>query len=173
MLEDKLKQIIIDKYGSVRQFAIKIDIPYTTIDSILKRGINNSNVGNVLKICQSLNISLDSFLENNGEIIYGFEDERGTPIGAYELNENTNLSNFKTYLKGLNLSERQKEELLKIAKNIKSKDFSETTKNNEDENIDALLSAYKDLPDIDKEWVKNMVIERRKLIDKQLENKGD
>lgn len=47
-----------------------------------------------------------------------------------------------------------------------------TTSSNNDDNIDALLSAYKDLPDTDKEWIKNMVIERRKLIDKQLENKG-
>lgn len=65
MLEDKLKSLIIEKYGSIRQFALKIDIPYTTVDSILKRGIDNSNVGNVIKMCKALNISIDNLLDNN------------------------------------------------------------------------------------------------------------
>lgn len=65
MLEEKLKELIIDKYGSVRQFAMKIDIPYTTIDSILKRGIDNSNVKNVIKMCKVLNLSIDKSLEKN------------------------------------------------------------------------------------------------------------
>lgn len=64
MLEEKLKKLIIDKYGSVRRFSFKIDIPYTTVDSILKRGIDNSNVGNVIKICKALNISIDNLLED-------------------------------------------------------------------------------------------------------------
>lgn len=68
MLEEKLKELILEKYGSIRQFAIKIDIPYTTVDTILKRGINNSNIGNVIKICKSLNISVDKLVDTN-EII--------------------------------------------------------------------------------------------------------
>ena len=64
MYEEKLKNLIIEKYGSVRQFAFKINIPYTTVDSILKRGIDNSNVGNVIKICKALNISVDALLDN-------------------------------------------------------------------------------------------------------------
>ena len=62
MLEEKIKEMIIEKYGSVRQFSIKINIPYTTVDSILKRGIDNSNVENIIKICNSLNISIDNLL---------------------------------------------------------------------------------------------------------------
>ena len=64
MLEDKLKELIIEKFGSVRQFSIKIDIPYTTVDSILKRGLDNSNVGNVIKMCKALDISIDYLLDN-------------------------------------------------------------------------------------------------------------
>lgn len=73
MLEEKLKNLIIDKYGSVRQFSFKIDIPYTTVDSILKRGIDNSNVGNVIKMCKALNISIDNLLDNK-EIISNFNN---------------------------------------------------------------------------------------------------
>lgn len=72
MIEEKIKKIILDKYGSIRQFALKIDIPYTTIDSILKRGIDNSNVGNVIKMCKALNISVDKLIENN-ELISNLE----------------------------------------------------------------------------------------------------
>lgn len=65
MLEEKIKELIIEKYGSVRQFALKIDVPYTTIDSILKRGIDNSNVSNVIKMCKALHISIDRSIENS------------------------------------------------------------------------------------------------------------
>ncbi len=63
MLEDKIKQLIIEKYGSVRQFTLKIDVPCTTIDSILKRGIDNPNVNNGIKICEALNLSVDKSIE--------------------------------------------------------------------------------------------------------------
>ena len=78
MLEDELKKIIINKYGSIRQFSLKIDIPYTTIDSILKRGIDNSNVGNVIKICRELNISVDNLIENN-KIISNLHFDNANP----------------------------------------------------------------------------------------------
>lgn len=87
MLEDKIKKLIIEKYGSVRQFSFKIDIPYTTVDTILKRGIDNSNVGNVIKICKALGISIDNLVDSkeiitnlsfdNAELI---EDENVTYI---------------------------------------------------------------------------------------------
>ena len=39
-----------------------------------------------------------------------------------------------------------------------------------DDDIDVLLSAYKELSDSDKEFMKNMIIERRKQMDKELNN---
>lgn len=65
MLEKKLKCYIIQKYGSVRNFSIKAEIPYTTVDTILRRGIYKANVSNVIKLCKKLNISLDELVENN------------------------------------------------------------------------------------------------------------
>ena len=79
MLENKLKEIIIEKFGSVRQFSLKIDIPYTTVDSILKRGIDNSNVGNVIKICKALNLSVDNLLDNK-EIISILNFDNASPV---------------------------------------------------------------------------------------------
>lgn len=79
MLEEKIKNLIIEKYGSVRNFAIKINIPYTTVDAILKRGINNSNVKNVMKMCKGLNISADK-LSENGEIVSFLSFDNATEV---------------------------------------------------------------------------------------------
>ena len=65
-IEDKLKELILKRYHSVREFSIAHDIPYTTIHSILKRGVGNSSVTNVIKICKALNISADALAD--GEI---------------------------------------------------------------------------------------------------------
>ena len=64
--EDKLKELILKRYHSVREFTIAHDIPYTTIHSIFKRGIGNSSVSNIIKICKALGISADALAD--GEI---------------------------------------------------------------------------------------------------------
>lgn len=74
MLENKIKELIIEKYGSIRQFSFKIGLPYTTIDSILKRGIDNSNVSNVIKMCKALNISIDKSLEHQELMSLDFDN---------------------------------------------------------------------------------------------------
>lgn len=65
-IEDKLKELILSRYNSLREFAIEIDVPYTTIFSIFQRGIENSSISNVIKICKALNISADGLAD--GEI---------------------------------------------------------------------------------------------------------
>lgn len=79
MLEEKIRKLIIEKYGSVRQFAFKIDVPYTTVDTILKRGIDNSNVGNVIKMCKALNISVESLIDGK-EIVSNLSFDNATTI---------------------------------------------------------------------------------------------
>ena len=65
--EEKLKELILNRYHSIREFTIKADIPYSTLDSIFKRGIGNSSVTNVIKICKALGISADALAD--GEIV--------------------------------------------------------------------------------------------------------
>ena len=65
--EEKLKELILKRYHSVREFTITNDIPYTTIHSIFRRGVGNSSVTNIVKICKALNISADALAD--GEII--------------------------------------------------------------------------------------------------------
>lgn len=65
--EEKLKDLILKRYHSVREFTISANIPYSTLDSIFKRGIGNSSVINVIKICKALGISADALAD--GEIV--------------------------------------------------------------------------------------------------------
>ena len=65
-IEEKLKNLISERYHSIREFAIYIDMPYSTLDSIFKRGIGNSSVTNIVKICKALHISTDALAD--GEI---------------------------------------------------------------------------------------------------------
>ncbi|CAM3452825.1 XRE family transcriptional regulator [Streptococcus pluranimalium] len=60
MNEIELKRIIEYQYGSVRAFAIENDIPYTTMRSILERGILNAKAETIFKICRILNIRPES-----------------------------------------------------------------------------------------------------------------
>lgn len=62
-LESNLKVLIIQKYGSLKKFTEIIDMPWTTLDSILKRGIANSNITNVLKITRELGLDAESLVD--------------------------------------------------------------------------------------------------------------
>lgn len=61
--EEKLKLLILNRYKSVREFTQEVDIPYTTMDSIFRRGVSNSSVSNIVKICKKLGISADELSE--------------------------------------------------------------------------------------------------------------
>lgn len=63
--EEKLKDFILSKYRSLREFTQEINMPYSTMTTILKRGIDNSNVQNIIKICQALEIKADDLAEGN------------------------------------------------------------------------------------------------------------
>lgn len=61
--EDRLKEYILTKYKSIREFTGAIDMPYSTVDSIFKRGIRNASVDNIIKICEFLGISADALIK--------------------------------------------------------------------------------------------------------------
>lgn len=65
-IEEKLRHLILAHYKSVKAFADEVGMPYTTIDSMLKRGLMKASVANVLKICRCLGISADSL--GDGEL---------------------------------------------------------------------------------------------------------
>ena len=66
-IEEELKDYIIKKYGTLRNFTEKINIPNSTFSNILRRGLMNANVLTIIKICDELSISPDALAE--GKII--------------------------------------------------------------------------------------------------------
>lgn len=66
-VEESLKAIMLERYGSVKECARQIQMPYGTLDAILRRGVLNSGLQNVLQICEGLHISADALAD--GKII--------------------------------------------------------------------------------------------------------
>ena len=63
--EEKLKDLIIERYDSISEFSRKCGLSNTTIVSILKRGIHKSTLQNVMIICKTLHISADELYKGN------------------------------------------------------------------------------------------------------------
>ena len=63
-IEEKIKDLIISRYKSLRAFVQTTDLSYSTVDSILRRGVANSSLTNVLKLCDALEISADELANN-------------------------------------------------------------------------------------------------------------
>lgn len=63
--EQKLRNLILDRYKSLRQFALETDIPYSTLMTILSRDIGGASFDVVVKICKKLEVNP---LEFYGEI---------------------------------------------------------------------------------------------------------
>ena len=52
-----LKQEILKQYKSVRQFAIEMGIPYSTLVTALDRGIEGMAYGTVIRMCDKLSLN--------------------------------------------------------------------------------------------------------------------
>lgn len=52
-----LKKEILSQYRSVRQFAIEMGIPYSTLVTALDRGIDGMAYGTVIRMCNKLNLN--------------------------------------------------------------------------------------------------------------------
>lgn len=63
-VEEQLKQEILSKYKSVRAFTTQFDIPYSTLDSVFKRGVTNAGVGNMIKVFNALDLDIESILSD-------------------------------------------------------------------------------------------------------------
>ena len=66
-VEERLKELIIKQYGTMKDFTDHIGVPKSTFANILRRGVNNANVLTIIKICQALGISTDALAE--GKIV--------------------------------------------------------------------------------------------------------
>ncbi|MCG2227945.1 LexA family transcriptional regulator [Staphylococcus epidermidis] len=61
--EKDLKRLMELKSGSIKAFSEEIGLAYTTVRSILERGVFNAKVENVIKICKGLNIKPEEIMD--------------------------------------------------------------------------------------------------------------
>lgn len=69
-IESALKNLIIEKYGSILAFSRVCEVPNSTINSFLTRGIGTATLSNILKVCNTLHISADEL--SKGRIVSNF-----------------------------------------------------------------------------------------------------
>lgn len=101
-----LKSLIEKKgYTSLKTFAHDCNIPYTTVYTILQKGVGKANVNNVIAMCQQLNITV--------EYLYNISDtskqknKNKTEVDKCNLNEKEQelIDNYR------NLTEKGQEKL--------------------------------------------------------------
>lgn len=92
-----LKQEILRQYRSVRQFAMEMNIPYSTLVTALERGIEGMAYGTVIKMCDKLSLNPVDFSSL----------ERDTSIGA-QLLENRVMQNY------VKLNEEGRDKMLEL-----------------------------------------------------------
>ncbi|WP_347299040.1 S24 family peptidase [Dolosigranulum savutiense] len=68
-LENHLKEMIIQKAGNLKEFSRVANIPYTTVRSILERGVMNAKTQNILDMCDALGITPETLLEMDNGIV--------------------------------------------------------------------------------------------------------
>ena len=106
--EEKLKEKILEEYKTLKNFVDHTTLKYSTVDSILKRGIMNSNVQNIIEICKVLNISTDELAKGN--IVEVTEEKPNIEVTA-EVKRLRRLAAYAMALNGHKLSEEEKNEL--------------------------------------------------------------
>lgn len=66
-----LKEEILKQYKSVRQFALEMGIPYSTLVTALDRGIEGMAYGTVIRMCDRLNLNPVDFTPLNQKSLLG------------------------------------------------------------------------------------------------------
>lgn len=58
-----LRNLILDRYPSLRQFALAADIPYSTLLTMLSRSVGGASFDTVMHVCSALAISPEDLQE--------------------------------------------------------------------------------------------------------------
>lgn len=66
-VEERLQELIIAKYGTMLEFTRSVGLPNSTVVGMLRRGVRNANVDNVIIVCRALGISVDALAQDRIE----------------------------------------------------------------------------------------------------------
>lgn len=83
--EDFIKATIASNGYTLKDFAKRIQMPYTTLLSILNGSIGGAGLDNVLKICRALNIKIEDLNRVTGTNDSEVQNEEDVDIDAHLL----------------------------------------------------------------------------------------
>lgn len=112
MIEENLKKIILERYGSMIAFSKKIDMANSTLATILDRGINKASISNVIKICNELDISADGLAY--GKIVPRVKKKQKSVMNIEEIIEDTQnliLDNENISINGKPMTSEEREDI--------------------------------------------------------------
>lgn len=147
-IEQQLKEYILSRYKSIREFCIQGDFPYSTVDNIFKRGLMGSSVSMVMRVCKELDLDVDELA--NGKIV-----EKRNKISLLSSHEELVIQAYRSNpymqvavdrLLGVSESTDNAAHIIKIA--ARGDDFKEVALT--DSEIERLKNEINDLPDVDK-----------------------
>lgn len=87
--EEKLRNVILDRYRSVRAFCNVHNLPYSTIDNVFKRGVGSVSMSTATQLCRALELDLSAF--GKGQIFV----QRGDAMSAADTGEVELLENYR------------------------------------------------------------------------------
>ena len=109
-VEEQLKALIKQRYGNLKKFTEVIAMPWTTLDSILKRGVANSNISNIMKICKELEIDTESLVEGRIEPARSVKEQKAATVDT-----------IAAHFDGDEFTEDELNEIRRFAEFVKSK----------------------------------------------------
>ena len=123
-VEEQFKVLILEKFKSVRAFTRAIEVPYSTIDSMLKKGVSGTGIGTMIKVCNALDVDIESI--ESGDLRQ--KKSSGRPIAHPEDEETDSV--YKVLVNGLSsiglininedITEKQAEVIISLAGIIKA-----------------------------------------------------
>lgn len=88
-IENQLKRLIIERYGSLLAFSRACDVPNSTLNSFLTRGIGTATLSNIFKVCNTLHISADEL--SKGRIVSTFSIKNDQPTDIVDILANAKI----------------------------------------------------------------------------------
>ncbi len=102
-LEEQLKTEILSKYKSIRAFTTAINIPYSTLDSVFRRGLVNAGISTMLKVFDALDLDIESV--STGQLSHR---EKHSDSAKFQSEHSKAWKDMSTYWKQLNDEGRER-----------------------------------------------------------------
>lgn len=111
----ELVKILINNTGlNLKAFSQKADLPYSTLRSMLERGLGNASINNVLKVCKTLGITVEQLQEmaKNDSLV---------PLDKKEEEKKNPIETLAAHFDGDEFTEEDLDDIENFIKYVKSK----------------------------------------------------